>query len=434
MDKLGDIAREYVQLVLAVGEHDPDYVDAYYGPSAWQQQARDEARTLEAIRARIAELRQQLPEQEPEPAVGDETARNADTQATAQTCTQARAQRTSFLRQQLRALAARADQLAGTRFTFDEETRFFYGVTVEREPEQRFLDLQHRLDRCLPGVGELAKRLENFRAEFTIPIDRLPKVFEAALEHCRARTRQHLTLPQGESFDVSFVRGQPWSAYNWYHGDFRSSIEVNTDLSLYVDRILDLASHEGYPGHHVHSTLQEHELVRQHGWTELCIYPLLSPQSLIAEGIANYGIQLLWPGDERMSFEAEEIWPLAGLDPQRMPEYYGILGLLNGLSYAGHEAARRYLDGELSTEETIHWLTTYALTPPERAAHRLQFIDRYRCYIVNYNLGESLVRRHVEASGSSLETRWRTFGELLCSARLPADLQVRDPLPLSSDS
>ncbi len=414
MDKLGDIAREYVQLVLALGEHDPDYVDAYYGPSAWRQQARDEARSLAKIRSGVSELRQQLSEQEP----ASRAATTCDTDAGA------RAQRTSFLRQQLRALAARADQLTGTRLTFDEETRLFYGVTVEREPEQRFLDLQQRLDRSLPGVGDLAERLESFRAEFTIPADHLPAVFEAALEHCRSRTKQHLQLPEDEDFDVSFVSGRPWSAYNWYHGGFRSSIEVNTDLAMYVDRILDLASHEGYPGHHVHSALQERELVRRRGWTELCIYPLLSPQSLIAEGIANYGIQLLWPGDERMSFEAEEIWPLVGLDPRRMPEYYEVLGLLNGLSYAGHEAARRYLDGELSTDETIDWLTVYALTPPERAAHRLQFIDRYRCYIVNYNLGESLVRRHVEASGPALETRWSSFSDLLCSARLPADLRI----------
>ena len=30
------IAEQYVRLILAVGQHDPDYVDAYYGPPEWK--------------------------------------------------------------------------------------------------------------------------------------------------------------------------------------------------------------------------------------------------------------------------------------------------------------------------------------------------------------------------------------------------------------
>ena len=50
--------------------------------------------------------------------------------------------------------------------------------------------------------------------------------------------------------------------YNWYKGNLRSVIQVNTDLPLAVDRAIDLACHEGYPGHHVYNALLEQRLVK----------------------------------------------------------------------------------------------------------------------------------------------------------------------------
>jgi hypothetical protein len=91
------------------------------------------------------------------------------------------------------------------------------------------------------------------------------------------------------------VTGKSWGAYNWYQGSFRSRIQVNTDLPIFIDRALDLACHEGYPGHHVYNVLLEKNLVRDRGWIEFTVYPLFSPQSLIAEGSANLGIEVAFP-------------------------------------------------------------------------------------------------------------------------------------------
>src|SRR5476649_2202422 len=44
-------AERYLKLVLAVGEHDPDYVDAYYGPPAWRNEAKQAKRSLAEIHA-----------------------------------------------------------------------------------------------------------------------------------------------------------------------------------------------------------------------------------------------------------------------------------------------------------------------------------------------------------------------------------------------
>jgi hypothetical protein len=52
--------------------------------------------------------------------------------------------------------------------------------------------------------------------------------------------------------------------------------------------------------------------VKDRGWTEFSIYPLFSPQSLIAEGTANFGIEVAFPGAERVAFEQRVLFP-AGL-------------------------------------------------------------------------------------------------------------------------
>jgi hypothetical protein len=61
---------------------------------------------------------------------------------------------------------------------------------------------------------------------------------------------------------------------------------------------------------------------------------------------------------------------------------------------------------------------------PARAQQRVKFIQRYRSYVINYNLGEDMVRRYIEKqSGTDPEKRWSEFAKLLSSPRLPSGLQ-----------
>src|SRR5216117_3857426 len=59
-DGMNAVAERYVHLVLALGQHDPDYVDAFYGPTEWKTQAEKEKKPLDAIGAEAAELMQKL--------------------------------------------------------------------------------------------------------------------------------------------------------------------------------------------------------------------------------------------------------------------------------------------------------------------------------------------------------------------------------------
>jgi hypothetical protein len=250
-------------------------------------------------------------------------------------------------------------------------------------------------------------------------------VFKAAIAEGRRRTMKHIELPSNERFTVEYVNNKPWSGYNWYKGNSFSVIQVNTDLPIFIDRAIDLACHEGYPGHHVYNLLMEKDLFRERGWKEFSVYPLFSPQSLIAEGSANFGIEVALPGEERVLYEREVLFPIAGFDPLRAHEYYGIQSVKAKLDHAGNEAARNYLDGKWKKDAAVDWLVTYALFSPERAAQRVQFIERYRSYVINYNLGQDMVRAYIEKRGGTVnnaDLRWKLFEDLLSEPHTPSDL------------
>jgi hypothetical protein len=222
------------------------------------------------------------------------------------------------------------------------------------------------------------------------------------------------------------VTNKSWSGYNWYQGNYRSLIQVNTDLPIYADRAIDLACHEGYPGHHDYNVLLEKHLVRDRNWLEFSVYPLFSPQSLIAEGTANYGIEVAFPRAERLEFERTVIFPAAGLDPAGAAAYYDVLALVDRLSYAGNEAARRYLNGQIDAKAAADWLERYGLYSRPRAEQRIRFIEQYRSYVINYNLGKDMVARYIAAQAPAADQagRWRAFERLLSSPRLPSELAV----------
>src|SRR5688572_13792612 len=193
---MNDAAERYVRLVLALGEHDADYVDSYYGPAAWRDEVRTTRPTLPFIHAAAVALR-------------------ADLEAHARPDDAMESLRLDYLRRQTDALIARAGMLEGRRMRFDEESKALYDAVAPTHGEDYFRGLNAAIDQELPGSGSLTDRVESFRMQFVIPREKLDAVFSAAIAVCRAKTMTHMPLPQGESFTVEYVNGKSWSGYNW---------------------------------------------------------------------------------------------------------------------------------------------------------------------------------------------------------------------------
>lgn len=409
--KMNSIAEDYVKLVLNIGQYDADFVDAYYGPKEWRSDLKSDlpfdSSAFKMLSTKTNELLNELE------SLGEYKANELETL------------RYRYLYKQLLACKTKINMLNGAVLPFDMETKALYDAEAPIYNDEYFQSAIAELDKILPGQGDVAKRLNDFKMKFVIPTEKLDAVFSAAIKECRARTMKYIQLPENESFKVVYVKDKPWGAYNWYKGNYFSVIEVNTDLPIFIDRAVDLAAHEGYPGHHVYNALLEYNLAGKRNWVEFKVYALFSPQSLIAEGTANYGIAMAFPGDERIKFEKEVLFPLAGLNPEEADLYYKVLDLQKNFSYSGNEAARNFLDGVWTREQTVDWLQKNALRTKESADKYVSFIEKYRSYVINYNLGYDIVKNYIESSGGTVDNhkkRWELFEHLLSTPQTPGGL------------
>jgi hypothetical protein len=406
-DSLDVIAGDYVRLTLEAGAIEPEYVDAYYGPAEWATAAKAHGRSVSQLRADARALKLRV---EKVPLAG---------------LSPIERERRVFLIGQLQAAETRLAMHAGEKFSFADEAEGLFGVRPKLESLTSFDSTLVEIERLLPGEGPLWQRVDSYNSRFAIPRDKLEPVMRAAIAECRRRTMVHIQLPNAEKFVLEFVTNKPWGGYNYYKGGNASLIQVNTDLPVLIDRAIDLGCHEGYPGHHVYNNLLEQDIVRKRGWVEFTIYPLYSPQSFIAEGSANFGIDLAFPGTERTAFETSTLFPIAGLDPAEAPRHDAIQRALHKLAAARFTIARDYLDGRIDHAKALSLLQTYQLLSLDRAKKSLEFIDHYRSYVINYGLGQDMVRGDVEAAGSSGTARWREMRRILSQPTTPGDLSKR---------
>ena len=107
-EAMDGVAESYVKLVLGVGEHDAGYVDAYYGPEAWQEEVTAAAPSLERLEATAVSLIASIEQVD---VSGEEEIVRL---------------RHEYLAKQLSAVRARIQMLRGRTFTFDEESLALY--------------------------------------------------------------------------------------------------------------------------------------------------------------------------------------------------------------------------------------------------------------------------------------------------------------------
>ena len=399
-DVLDSAGERFVKLALAIGQHDPNFVDAYNGPAEWAEEAKANQTPLADLEAEAETLFVML---------DDISAERATI-------------RSSMLRKQVIAARARMRMAGGTQYPFDEETRLLYDAVAPQYDVREFHAALAEIEGLLPGDAPLHQRVDDFRNSLAIPEDKLQVVFDAAIAECRRRTLGHYTLPEGETFSLEFVKDKPWGGYNWYQGKFESLIQVNTDFPIIIDRAVDLGCHEGYPGHHTWNVMLERDLLNKKGWIEYSVYPLFSPLSITAEGSANYGIELAFPGDEKIAFERDVLFPLAGLDPEKAQSLVRLNELRRKLSHSRNHIARLYLDGDIDKEEAIRMGQEFGLQSRERAEQGIDFIETYRGYVINYNIGRDLVTGYVARNSEETGDRWGAFETLLTTPLSASDI------------
>jgi hypothetical protein len=408
LEVLNKAGENFVVLALSLGDYDENYVDAYFGPDSLDAKAESLGLRLDEIKTKAKWNLQQI------------HGLNFKSDSLNY--------RRDFLINFYQSLLARLEYLSGKKMTFDEESKAIYGVVAPRFDSKFYSGILSSLDSALPkGKGSIKDRLSEFKKRFIIPEDKLDTVFKTAIAKARSQTVKYIKLPKGENFKLEFVKGKSWGAYNWFQGNSQSLIQINTEVPIYIDRPIDLACHEGYPGHHVfHSTI-ESEYVKKRGWVEFSIYPLFSPMSLISEGAANAGIEIAYEKKARRKFEKQVLFPLAGIDTTYADKYYRVIELLGELDNASTDIARDYLDGKISKTKAKDLLINYKLQTPERADMNIQFFEIYRSYLINYTLGEKMIENFLlQKNSKTVKDKWQEYYKLLKRPPLPKDLLTNE--------
>jgi hypothetical protein len=360
---VSETAEQYLELAFRVGKHLDHLVDSYYGP-------REISERVEAEEPR-----------EPS-ALADDAARvreNTDS---------------PWLEAQLTALETAARKLAGEEISYQAEIERYYGIPAEWIPEERFEEAHRKLDEALPGNGSLAERYQAWREGDTLSGEPLTRVVESLSAEVRRRTEERFGLPNGESVAWEFVTDEPWAAYNHYLGDLRSRVEVNTDTPLNPTFLVHVVAHETYPGHHTEHAWKEQALVREQGRIEETLALNCSPQSVVAEGIAELSVEMAF-GDEEHEVTAEHV---AGTGTAYDPEVSrAVKEATQDLNVAGNVAWMIHADGR-STEEARDYLMRWALTSEKRTDQALRFIadPLWRSYSITYSEGYRICRAWVD--------------------------------------
>jgi hypothetical protein len=410
-DPLEARARQFVTLALRLGMHDRKEVDAYFGPAEIDQHKGTEPPPLEELRASASKLLKDA-EQNPPP--------------------QAQADRARALEEQLRYFDALLQMLtAQTRVPFDEEANRVYGIDASAYDEPSLASERvKQLDELLPGTGPVPFRVAKYRNQFVVPADKREKIFARAMEECRKRTLAHWKLPDDERLDVQFTR-DVGAAWHKYEGGHRSTLKVNPVAIAYLGQMIDVACHEGYPGHHAQFLVMEADAGPSGLPVELTVALMRSPANVLREGAANYGVDLAFSAEERLAFERDVLFPMAGFPVADVERFEKVHRLVSELALSVLPILREYRDGVISFNTATFRLEREAFIASPAAL--LKFVDDLGAYSTGYTVARNAVRNHVESTARGGEDPWVVLRRVVAGPRTSV-LREKTPAASQGDS
>ncbi|HEX5144861.1 MAG TPA: DUF885 domain-containing protein [Mycobacterium sp.] len=395
--------RDYLLLGLRFDRVEEGYVDSFTGDPALRRAVAEEAAPDAADLARQARrLLDALPDV---PLDGD--------------FTRARA---AYLGAHLRALECAGRKFAGEQIGFVDEVRDYFDVTITKGDTDRYREAHRQLEAVIGGSGPLADRIEVDRRSDEIPPERLAECIEAFSSVLRDRVRAEYPLPEHETINYEIVTDKPWSGFNYYEGDYRSTVAVNADLKQQMSNLPRLVAHESYPGHHTEHCRKEAGLVAKLGQQEQTIFLVNTPQCLMAEGLADLALHAAVGPD--WGHWAQEIYADLGLrfDGEHAQ---AVSAARATLADVRQDAALMLHDEHRDVDDVVAFLRRWLLVDDVRARQMLRFLSSplWRAYTSTYVEGYRLLRGWLDErpASESLTTR---FGRLLDEPLIPSSLRA----------
>ncbi|MDO1483326.1 Uncharacterised protein [Rhodococcus rhodochrous] len=392
-----DFVNEYLLLGLSFDRLEEGFVDAYTGDPALRRKV-ENAPTPDP--RDLSHTARRLRDELPGAALSDE--------------------RTRFLDVHLRALDCSARKFAGEEIGFVDEVEAYFDVRIAPGDEDTYRDAHRRLDALLPGTGSLTERMQAHRKSEVIPADRLAECVEAFSSALREKVRAVYPLPDTERVEYEVVGDKPWSGFNYYLGDYRSRVAINSDLEQTMAHLPRLIAHEAYPGHHTEHCRKEAGLVAG-GQAEQTLFLVNTPQCLMAEGLADLALEAIvgpgWGAWAQEIYADLGLWFDGELAEQLSEASEQLLSVRQDAALLLHDRGR-------SHDEVVEFLQRWSLSSPERARQSLRFLSSplWRAYISTYVEGYRLLGGWLEQVPAGAERADR-FRRLLDEPLVPSSLR-----------
>jgi len=191
-------------------------------------------------------------------------------------------------------------------------------------------------------------------------------------------------------------------------------VAINTDLPVLSTGLAHLVAHEAYPGHHTEHTRKEVGLVRRRRWWEESIFLVGTPQCLLAEGLADLGLEVAW-GRHPEQTVAEHLSPLGIRYDAEVVAAVADAG--EALGAVRTNAAFRLHEDGADPDTVIDEVARWGLLPRDRAAKAVEFLTHptWRAYLTCYVEGFPLCRAFTDGDPAR-------FDRLLSEQLTPSDL------------
>ncbi len=382
MTNLDAFSQNYLRLALEIDKHVEGYVDTYIGPEELKSAVQSTPpKDPAALLDDLAWLQDNLPTDPP--------------------------QRHRYLKGVMRAMDCQIRIINGEELDYFDEANRLFDIRPQLIPEAGLLAVHHELD-------PLAGRMTRWRKKFEIAKEQLLPLLELARAEARSRTAALLTLPENESIEILLTSDQPWMAYNWYEGDGRSFIEINTDVPPDAFSLLETIAHEAYPGHHTEAVLKDTLLYRGKGWGEHAVRLLNAPEAVISEGIATTAAEVIFPNNSSFEWANECILPAIGLEPEPVELMVRLNQFERLVRHVMGNAAILYHTGQMNEAQAVDYFQTYALLDKAEAEQSLRFIGDplFRAYAFTYTAGYDLIEQAANGNKTPIFLRLLTDGVL----------------------
>jgi hypothetical protein len=307
---------------------------------------------------------------------------------------------------------------------FDEESFQSFGIRLPIYIEQYFKNINLQLDSILSGNGTTMERYNRLSEKFIIPQEKIETVFRKIIEESRTRTKLKLQLPEKETAKLVFIKGKRARGGCYYKGNNESTILINQEFPIDIFTAVEVACHEGYPGHHVYNLFMDQSRNNKK-LTELSFSPLFGPQGFMTEAIASSAREMVFSNNDLNIFVKQVLLPIAGIDTTDFTLYCKANLIKNNNKYLNTELSRGFVNGSLSDQEILRWLTDYSILSNEEKIYYLETIKNFRSRIASYSFGADIIRKFLNTRSQYNDeiSRWEDYKWLLSNPTIPQELK-----------